>query len=45
MVKVLLGLISGYPAQFQTQVTPTPSPLQTALGAGATLAGVYRALT
>ena len=39
------GLISGYPAQFQTQVTPTPSPLQTALGAGATLAGVYRALT
>ena len=39
----LLGLISGYPAQFQTQQTPTPSPLQTALGAGATLAGVYRA--
>ena len=37
------SLISGYPAQFQTQVTPTPSPLQTALGAGATLAGVYRA--
>ena len=39
------GLISGYPAQFQTQVTPTPSPLQTALGAGATLAGVYRAFS
>mgnify|MGYP003124702552 FL=1 len=39
----VMGLISGYPAQFQTQVTPTPSPLQTALGAGATLAGVYRA--
>ena len=39
----VLGLISGYPAQFQTQQTPTPSPLQTALGAGATLAGVYRA--
>ena len=37
------SLIAGYPAQFQTQVTPTPSPLQTALGAGATLAGVYRA--
>ena len=39
------SLIAGYPAQFQTQVTPTPSPLQTALGAGATLAGVYRAFT
>ena len=39
----VMGLISGYPAQFQTQSTPTPSPLQTALGAGATLAGVYRA--
>ena len=37
------SLIAGYPAQFQTQTTPTPSPLQTALGAGATLAGVYRA--
>ena len=37
------SLIAGYPAQFQTQVSPTPSPLQTALGAGATLAGVYRA--
>jgi len=39
----VMGLISGYPAQFATQQTPTPSPLQTALGAGATLAGVYRA--
>ena len=39
------SLIAGYPAQFQTQTTPTPSPLQTALGAGATLAGVYKALT
>jgi hypothetical protein len=39
----VMGLISGYPAQFQTQQTPTPTPLQTALGAGATLAGVYRA--
>ena len=41
----VMGLISGYPAQFQTQTTPTPTPLQTALGAGATLAGVYRAFT
>ena len=31
----VMGLISGYPSQFQTQTTPTPSPLQTALGAGA----------
>ena len=41
----VMGLISGYPAQFQTQTTPSPSPLQTALGAGATLAGVYRAFS
>ena len=39
------GLISGYPAQFQTQSTPSPTPLQTALGAGATLAGVHRAFS
>jgi len=39
------SLIAGYPAQFQTQVTPSPTPLQTALGAGATLAGVYRAFS
>jgi len=41
----VMGLISGYPAQFQTQTSPSPSPLQTALGAGATLAGVYRAFS
>ena len=39
------SLIAGYPAQFQSQMTPSPSPLQTALGAGATLAGVYRAFS
>ena len=39
------SLISGYPAQFQSQNIPAPSPLQTALGAGATLAGVYRAFS
>ena len=38
------SLISGYPAQFQSSTVPTPSPLQTALGAGATLAGVYKAV-
>ena len=39
------SLIAGYPASTQTQVAPSPSPLQTALGAGATLAGVYRAFS
>jgi len=39
------SLIAGYPAQFTSQNIPTPSPLQTALGAGATLAGVYRAFS
>jgi len=39
------SLIAGYPAQFSTQTSPSPSPLQTALGAGATLAGVYRAFS
>ena len=37
------SLIAGYPGQ-QTQVTaPSPSPLMTAIGAGGTLAGIYRA--
>jgi len=40
----IMGLISGYPGGTQTTVQPTPSPLQTALSAGATLAGIYRAL-
>ena len=39
------SLISVYRAQFQSSTVPTPSPLQTALGAGATLAGVYRAFS
>jgi len=38
-----MGLISGYPgSQFQ-QTSPSPSALQSALGLGATLAGIYRA--
>ena len=37
------SLIAGYPGQ-QTQVTaPAPSPIMTAIGAGGTLAGIYRA--
>lgn len=38
------GLMGGYPAQTQQTVTPNPTPLQTALGIGTTLAGVYGAL-
>jgi hypothetical protein len=37
------SLIAGYPGQ-QTQITqPSPNPLATAIGAGGTLAGIYRA--
>ena len=39
----ITGLIAGYPGSTQTQTTPSPTALQTALGTGATLAGVYRA--
>ena len=35
------GLMGGYPAQFRSTVTPNPTPLQTALGVGTTLAGIY----
>ena len=35
------GLISGYPGSYQSQVTPNPTPLQTALGTGAVLSGIY----
>jgi hypothetical protein len=38
------GLMGGYPAQTQQTVTPNPSPLQTALGVGTTLAGIYGAI-
>ena len=37
------SLIAGYPGQ-QTQITsPSPNPMMTAIGAGGTLAGIYRA--
>ena len=39
------SLISGYPAQYQTGQTPSASPLQTALGVGTGLAGIYGGLT
>ena len=36
-------LISGYPGRETTTQTPSPSALQTALGAASTLAGIYKA--
>jgi hypothetical protein len=35
-------LISGYPSATTTQVTPSPTALQTGLGTLATLAGIYK---
>ena len=34
-------LISGYPGRTQFTSVPNPTPLQTALGVGSTLAGIY----
>ena len=39
----IASLISGYPASTMQQTQPSPSPLQTGISAGATLAGLYRA--
>jgi len=38
----ITSLIAGYPGQTQQQIAPSPSLAQTALGTGATLAGIYR---
>ena len=38
------GLMGGYPAQYNFQSTPAASPLQTALGLGTGLAGIFGAL-
>ena len=38
----IVPLISGYPGTERTMTTPSPSPLQTGLSTGATLAGIYR---
>ena len=35
------GIMGGYPGQTQTSNVPNPTPLQTALGVGTTLAGIY----
>ena len=37
----LTGLMGGYPAQYQSQIQPNPTPLQSALGIGSVLGGVY----
>ena len=38
------GIMGGYPGQTVSTNVPNPTPLQTALGVGTTLAGVYGAL-
>ena len=39
------GLMGGYPASgIQQTAVPNPTPLQTALGVGSTLAGIYGAI-
>jgi hypothetical protein len=38
------GIMGGYPGQTQTTNIPNPTPLQTALGVGSTLAGIYGTL-
>ena len=40
----LTGIMGGYGNQYQFQQQPNPTPLQTALGTGATLTGIYGAL-
>ena len=37
------GIMGGYPGQTQQTITPNPTPLQTALGIGSTVAGIYGA--
>ena len=35
------GLMGGYPAQYTSQIQPNPTPLQSALGIGSVLGGIY----
>ena len=39
------GIMGGYPGTFTTTNVPNPTPLQTALGVGTTLAGIYGAIS
>ena len=40
----LTGIMGGYGNQYQFQSQPNPTPLQTALGTGATMDGIYGAV-
>ena len=37
----IASIASGMPGQYQSSVTPDPTPLQTALGTGAVMSGIY----
>ena len=37
----IASIASGMPGQYQSQVMPNPTPLQTALGTGSVLSGIY----
>jgi hypothetical protein len=37
----IASIASGAPGQYQSSVMPNPTPLQTALGVGSTLSGIY----
>jgi len=37
------GLLGGYPAQYQSTIQPNPTPLQSAIGLGTGIAGMYGA--
>ena len=37
----IASIASGAPGQYQSSVVPNPTPLQTALGVGSTLGGLY----
>lgn len=39
----ITGMLGGYPGQYQSQISPNPTPLQSALGIGTGLAGMYGA--
>jgi len=39
----ITGMLGGYPGQYQSQITPNQTPLQSALGIGAGALGMYGA--
>ena len=44
MLHQVTGIMGGYPGQTTLTATPNPTPLQSALGIGTTLAGIYGAI-